>query len=121
MTKGFKAEDDAVAADRWTRLVMSVATFVNGWLLRDGVVALRVTLTDAGSTLASCQVWAATPATAWAPRGDIVVEGFTLADLERAVSDAGFTFPRNKESRPRWRVDRNRGTTYTLDIVRPGA
>lgn len=118
-TRNDRPEDLSATAERWTRLVEAVAVVVGEWILRGGVAALRVTLADTRSTLASCQVWAATPATAWMARATIDVAGVTMGELERAVIAAGFTFPVTEESRPRWRVDRNRGTSYTLDVTRP--
>lgn len=111
--------EGGTAADRWTRLVEAVSTVVGGSMPPGGVVAVRVTLADTRSTLASCQAWVATSATMWRRRGEVDVDGVSMPDLERAVVAAGFTFPLTKESRPRWRVDRNQGTTYTLDVTRP--
>ncbi|GAB3164915.1 hypothetical protein GCM10027059_21770 [Myceligenerans halotolerans] len=110
--------EGGTTADRWTRLVEAVSAVVGESMPPGGVVAVRVTLADTRSTLASCQVWAATSATTWRRRGEIDVDGVSMPDLERAVVAAGFAFPLTEESRPKWRVDRNRGTTYTLDVTR---
>ncbi|MBO0610742.1 hypothetical protein [Myceligenerans salitolerans] len=110
--------DGATAPDRWTRLVDAVATVVGGSLPPGGVVAVRVTLADTRSTLATCQAWVATSARTWTLRGEIDVAGVSMPDLERAVVAAGLAFALTDESRPRWRVDRNHGTTYTLDVTR---
>lgn len=113
-------ENGAATSDRWTRLVETLWTRVDGWMLRGAVVAVRVTLADTRSTLASCEIWATTsPSTAWEPRGRIdVASGFTMPDLERAVVAAGFVYPETDDSRPKWRVDRN-DSSYTLDVMRP--
>ncbi|MBE1875540.1 hypothetical protein [Myceligenerans pegani] len=113
--------DDDTAAGRWTRLVTAVSALVGGAMLPGGVVAVRVTLADTRSTLASCEAWVATSARTWMRRGEIDVDGVSMPDLERALVAAGFAFPLTEESRPRWRVDRNNGTTYTLDVTRARA
>lgn len=105
-------------SDRWPPLVESLRTVVDRWIEIAGVVALRVRLDDSTSDLASCQVWAATPSTAWMSRADIDVTGMSMEELTQAVNAAELHFPLTKEHRPKWRVDRNGGTTYTLDVMR---
>ncbi|MBO0609902.1 hypothetical protein [Myceligenerans salitolerans] len=113
-------ENGAATSDPWTRLVETLSARVDGWMLRGGVVAVRVTLADTRSTLASCEIWAtSSPCTAWEPRGPIdVAAGFAMPDLERAVVAAGFIYPQTDDSRPKWRVDGN-DNSYTLDVMRP--
>ncbi|MBO0608889.1 hypothetical protein [Myceligenerans salitolerans] len=105
-------------SDRWTRLVEALREVAGRWVEVSGVVAVRVRLDDRSSVLASCQVWAATPSTAWTSRADIDVAGMSMEALTQAVNAAGFHFPLTAEHRPKWRVDRNQGTTYTLDVMR---
>ncbi|MBL0887986.1 hypothetical protein [Myceligenerans indicum] len=112
--------DDAAPGRRWTRLVQDVTAVVGEAMPPGGVVTVRVTLADTRSSLASCEVWVATSATSWASRGAIDVGAASMVDLERALVAAGFTFLLTADSRPRWRVDRNGGTTYALDVLRTG-
>ncbi|GAB3173632.1 hypothetical protein GCM10027059_45010 [Myceligenerans halotolerans] len=105
-------------SDRWTRLVEALRAVAGRWIEVSGVVAVRVRLDGSSSGLASCQVWAATPSTAWTSRAAIDVAGMSMEELTQAVNAAGFHFPLTKEHRPKWRVDLNGGTTYTLDVMR---
>jgi hypothetical protein len=105
-------------SDQWTRLVETLAAVVTRLIEVSGVVALRVTVVDGSSRLTSCQVWASTQSTAWTSRAEIDVAGMSMEELTQAVNAAGFHFPLTTEHRPKWRVDRNGATTFTLDVMR---
>ncbi len=104
-------------------LAQQIRATVEEWHPGTPLLAVRVTLTGTGPSLATCELWTSEAAGPWTRRSELPDGvGATMLDVESAAVLAGYAIDLTNEfsngPRARWRHDAN-GNVYTLGITRP--